>query len=242
MFPNSSDQGIFRLFCFPYAGAGPVVFRNWHERLPAQVEVIGLRYPGRESRLRETPFVSLPPLIENVFAEILPYLNQPFAFFGHSLGGLIAFELTRKLRSEQSPQPKHLFISSRRAAHLPDPFPPLHVLNNAEFVQKIQQRYNGIPDVILKDPELLELFLPILRADFSVLESYQYQPAPVLDIPISAYLGLHDPGISLQDVRDWQEHTRQQISVQAFPGDHFYLQNQRDALVQSIAKDLAAYL
>lgn len=242
MIPKPRPLAQLKLFCFPYAGAGPVVYRNWPLSLPAQVELVALRYPGRESRLREKSFTSLRPMLDNIFTEITPYLDRPFAFFGHSLGGLIAFELTRMLRSKQAPIPKHLFISSRRAAHLPDRYPPLHTLNDDDFTQMVQQRYSGIPDIIMNDPDLLELFLPILKADFSVLETYQYTPDQPLDMPVSTFVGQHDPGTSLQDIMAWQDQTLRQISVQTFPGGHFYLQNQQDNLLQAISKDLIHYL
>lgn len=238
VFPKPNPKARFRLFCFPYAGAGPVVYRSWVDSLPHHWELISLLYPGRESRLRETPFVSFRPLLGAMLVEIAPYLDRPFAFYGHSLGGLIAFGLARALRSQSAMAPIHLFISSRRAAHLPDPHPPIHGLSDAAFAEEVQQRYNNIPTVIRQDPELLALFLPILKADFSILETYQYTPGPAFDFPISAYGGLQDPTVSQEELAAWQQHTSQGFSLQMFPGDHFFIQSQREPLLQAILKEL----
>ena len=125
VFPKPNQRASFRLFCFPYAGAGSMVYSSWPDGLPDHVEVISLLYPGRESCLRVSPFISMHPMINVLVEEIIPKLDRPFAFFGHSMGGLIAFELARELRRRQCSLPTHLFISSRRAPHLPSPLTTL---------------------------------------------------------------------------------------------------------------------
>ncbi len=238
VFPKPNQHATFRLFCFPYAGAGSMVYRTWPDGLPPQVEVVSILYPGRESRLRVTPCVTMQTMILALVEEILPKLDMPFAFYGHSLGGLIAFELTRELRRRQWSQPTRLFISSRRAPQLPDPNPPISHLSGDAFAQAIQKRYNGIPKIIQQDPDLMDIFLPILRADFSIFETYQYLQEPVLDIPISAYYGLQDHTITAQDVSAWQDQTHHPLSLQAFPGDHFFIQAQRLALLETLSQAL----
>ncbi len=228
-----------RLFCFPYAGAGSLVFRTWPQALPPQVEVISLLYPGRESRLRVPPLTSLPALVSAIATEMQPWLDRPFALFGHSLGGLIAFELARELRRRQAPLPLHLFVSGRRAAHVPEALPPIAPLPDPAFIAAIQQRYNGIPKVILEDAELMELFLPVLRADFTLLETYAYQPEPAFHFPISAFVGAQDPLTRPAEAAAWQAHTHQPVALHTFPGDHFYIQPQRLPLLQSISQALA---
>ena len=240
--PKPNRTASLRLFCFPYAGAGSTVYRAWVDSLPKDVELVSWLFPGRESRLRTPPFVSIRPLIKALSAEIAPLLDKPFAFFGHSLGGLLAFELVRELRRQNSPLPVHLFISSRRAAHLPDPRSPISGLPDDEFADEIQKRYNGIPSVIQQDPELMNLFLPILKADFSVFESYEYADEPALDIPLSIYKGSQDAVITQMEVEAWQIHSSRPMSVQVFPGDHFYLQSQRSALLNSVSSVLGGYI
>jgi surfactin synthase thioesterase subunit len=239
--PKPNPQPRLRLFCFPYAGAGAGVYRTWPEGLLPQAEIVALQYPGRENRLREALYVSIQPLVRALADELLPLLNLPFAFYGHSLGGLIAFELARTLRQRQAPQPAHLFVSSRRAPHLPDPHPPLHTLEDAAFTQAVQQRYNGIPAVIRQDPELMALFLPTMKADFAILESYKYSPEPAFDFPITVYAGLQDPGLTPAELSAWRTYTTKSFSAKFFPGDHFFLQSQRLALLQAISNDLSVY-
>jgi medium-chain acyl-[acyl-carrier-protein] hydrolase len=236
VFPKPNPNASLRMFCFPYAGAGSIVYRTWPDGLPSQIEVVSILYPGRESRLRVPPFNSMKPLIDALAAEMLPLLDRPFAFYGHSLGGLIAFELARELRRCQNPLPSHLFISSRRAPHLPDPLPHIAELRNDEFALAIQQRYNGIPKAIQQDPELLDIFLPILKADFSVLETYEYIQEPAFKFGISTYIGIQDTIVTLEDITAWQAHTYLPISIQSFPGDHFFIQSQRLPVLQSLSQ------
>lgn len=238
VFPKPNPGAETRLFCFPYAGAGPVVYRAWPESLPTTVEVITIHYPGRESRFREPLFEALQPLVDALAGDIVPFLDRPYAFFGHSMGALVAFELARKLRALGARLPEHLFVSARRAPHIPERLPPIHGLDDPAFTAAVQQRYNGIPPVILEDPELLALFLPMLKADFSVIENYCYTPGAPLDFPVTTFAGLQDPGINQQELQGWQEHTTRPLNRYTFPGDHFYLQNQRSALLQALAISL----
>lgn len=238
VFPEPNAEAETRLFCFPYAGAGPVVYRAWPESLPHTVEVVTVHYPGRESRFREPLFETLQPLVDTLAGHILPTLDRPYAFFGHSMGALVAFELTRKLRALGARLPAHLFVSARRAPHIPERLPPIHTLEDAAFTAAVQQRYNGIPPVILEDAELLALFLPMLKADFSVIETYRYTPEAPFDFPITTFVGLQDPGTNQQEMDGWQAHTTRPLGRYSFPGDHFYLQNQRSALLQAVSTSL----
>ena len=125
-------QTCFRLFCFPYAGGGASIFRTWPERLPPDIEVCAIQLPGREDRFGEPTFENLSSVID-VLADVLcPYTDFPFAFFGHSLGALISFELTRRLRRQKTPCPMQLFVSGHRAPQIPDPDPPIHQLPDVE--------------------------------------------------------------------------------------------------------------
>jgi len=238
VFPKPNPQAQLRLFCLPYAGAGPIVYRVWPDHLPASVEVVSIHYPGRESRFRETPYAAMRPLVDTLVTEMLPFFDRPFAFFGHSLGSLIAFEVARRLRQTGAPLPVHLLISSRRAPHMPETLNPIHGLDDEAFTAAVVRRYNGIPPVILEDPELLALFLPVLKADFSIFETYAHTPEAPFDFPISTFVGLQDPGVSPQDMTPWQAHTTQPIASHTFPGDHFYLQSQRSLLLQALSSRL----
>ena len=134
-----------RFFCFPYAGAGASACASWADLMPPEVELCAVQLPGRETRLREKPFVRLPALVRAVRESLRPYLHKPFAFFGHSMGALVSFELTRELRRARLPGPVHLFASGHRAPHLPDPDPPIHQLPASAMVAELRRRFEPPP-------------------------------------------------------------------------------------------------
>lgn len=237
---NPDPAARLRLFAFPYAGAGTVVYRTWAAGLPKDVELNVIRLPGRESRLREQPYTQMQPLVTALVDAIQSTLDKPFAFFGHSMGGLVAFETARELRRRGLPMPLHLLISARRAPHLPDPDTLLYHLPDSVFVKEMQRRYDGIPVAILQTPELLALFVPMLKADFQVIETYTHTPEAPLDVPISAFGGTQDFVLRAGDLDGWREHTTQAFGVQKFVGKHFYLQTQQAALLAAVSKILTA--
>ncbi len=194
--PRADSNAETRLFLFPYAGGGPAVFGKWPAELSSNMEAWIAHYPGRGSRHNESPIKELDDLVGKLSQAIQPLLDKPFAFFGHSMGGLVAFELARHLRKNDLPQPITLFVSGCGAPHLPDPHPTIHTLPDAEFLNALRQ-FNGIPPELLRLPDAMELLLPTLRADFEAVESYVYNSnEPPLDCPIIAFGGLDDPRVS----------------------------------------------
>ena len=233
--PNPT--ATLRLFCFPYAGGGAPVYREWSALLP-NAEVVAIQYPGRGARMMEPPLQSLPELVEGIYHAILPYLNKPFAFFGHSLGSLVAFELTRLLRRNGQPLPKQLLVSARRAPDQPRPVERLmHTLTDAEFIEDLKS-YNGTPREILENKDLMELVLPVLRADFRINETYEYREEAPLNIPLTAFGGTADHRAGEEDMTKWQAHTASTFHVQMFDGDHFYLNHLQNELTAAIAENL----
>lgn len=239
--PKPNPQASLRLFCFPYSGASASAFYSWVNSLPPAIEVCPVELPGRGARLMEPLCAQLPPLIEATAEGLLPALDKPFALFGHSMGALVSFELARHLRRRYKIEPVHLFVSGHGAPQLPDDEPPIHALPEAEFIARVRG-LNGTPDEIWQHPELRDLLIPILRADFSVCETYQFYPDEPLRHPISALAGLDDPYVSREQMEGWREQTTGAFSVRMFPGDHFYLHADRFLLLQTIARDLSPYL
>ncbi|MBC6477559.1 MAG: thioesterase [Hormoscilla sp. GM7CHS1pb] len=240
--PNPKAQ--LRLFCFPYAGGSAGVFRSWPDSLPPTVEVCAVELPGRGTRIKDAPFTRMEPLVEAIALALLPELDKPFAFFGHSMGALVSFELARLLRRSQAGarergdrQLSHLSISGRSAPQIPDPEPPIHALPEAEFVEKLRC-YNGTPSEVLANPELMQLFLPILRADFELIETYVYKNEPAFDFPITAFGGLSDFKASREDLSAWDRHTTAAFDLRMLPGDHFFLHSNEALLLQSITRQL----
>jgi surfactin synthase thioesterase subunit len=237
LYQKCDPQAQLRLFCFPYAGGGALLFRDWHAALPASVEVYPVQLPGRGNRLRERPFTDLSGLVEAAASELLPHFDKPFAFFGHSMGAMISFELTRLLRRINGPLPCHLFVSGSRAPQLPDPNPPSYHLPEPEFLKRLQEM-NGTPAAVFDNPELRQLLLPLVRADFSICQTYVYSEEPPLDIPLTAYGGLYDKDVSIDFLELWQRQTKGPFMIRMLPGDHFFLNTASQHFLQVLSQDL----
>jgi surfactin synthase thioesterase subunit len=227
-----------RLFCLPHAGTGASQFRAWQSQVPLDVAVYGVQLPGRESRLRERSYTRLSALVAALADVMSPHLDVPFALFGHSMGAWICFELARELRRRYDAAPVHLFVSGRRAPHLPSQHSALHRLSDADFVQALVQRYGGIPEMVLRDPELLQLFLPILRADLTLVETYQYAHEPPLDCPLTVFGGANDATVGPAELAAWSDETGGPFALRMLPGDHFFVQSAREAVLCTISAHL----
>lgn len=235
-FKANPKAGV-RLICFPYAGGTAMVYRSWAQRLPAEVEVLAVQLPGRASRMQEPLHFDLPRLIEAMAPVLAPHLEAPFAFFGHSMGAMIAFELARLLRREGRAGPLRLFVSGRSAPQLNRTHAPLHDLPQPELLRELG-RLNGTPREVLEHPELMELMLPILRADFSVCDTYEYREEPPLDCPITAFGGLQDAGVPRRNLEAWREQTSGAFTLRMLPGDHFFLHSDESLLLRLLATEL----
>lgn len=240
MCPKPNPQANLRLFCFPYAGGGALSFRTWPNGLPTTIEVCAVELPGRGTRMKLAPFTRHAPLVEALAQALLPSLNKPFALFGHSMGGLVSFELARLLRRKYDLLPVHLFVSGRRAPQVPDLDPPIHALPEPAFLDELR-RYNGTPEAVLENKELMQLLLPILRADFAVLETYVYTTEPPLGCPITAFGGLQDCKVSCDHLEAWRNQTSASFSLQMLPGDHFFLNSAQALLLQSLTQHLTRW-
>ena len=239
--PPHGRQVLLRLFCFPYAGRGASIFRTWNDHMPSEVEVYPVQIPGRESRRAEPPFVRLSPLVERLVDTLSPDFDVPFAFFGHSMGALISFELARLLRKKRGPSPIQMFVSGHRAPQLPISHPPLHRLPESALLQELRQ-IKGTPEQVLENTELVQLLLPTVRADLAMCENYQYQPEDPLDCPIAAFGGLQDGMVSPDDLAAWHAQTRRPFTLNLFPGDHFFLHSARDFLLSTLFQKLLRLL
>jgi medium-chain acyl-[acyl-carrier-protein] hydrolase len=228
----------FRLFCFPYAGGGTAMFRDWARELPAEVGVYAIQLPGREARMLEPPIGELRAVLTELQPAIVPYLNVPFAFFGHSMGAVISWELARSLRSALGIAPAHLFVSGSRA--LPNAglwLTGFESLSDAELAEEMR-KLNGTPDEVLAEPDLLSLVLPGFRADLSLLGRYTYQPGEPLDCPATVFGGDRDPVVPAGDLGAWAELTTGDVQVRVMDGDHFFLLPRRADLLAAIIERL----
>lgn len=241
IYPAKNPSARLRLFCFPYAGGGATVFSTWARSLPPEVEVVAVQPPGREGRLMETPFSDLAELVAAMHRELRPHMDKPFAFFGHSNGGLMAFELARSLRRAGGPLPRHIFVGGRPAPQEELDEEIIHALPHDEFIAALR-RYAGTPEEILQNAEIMELIMPLLRADFSLGETYGYVAEPPLDVPISAYGGERDDEVPPEQIEAWREQTSSRFAFRMFPGDHFFINGDRVAVLQELSRELRGVL
>jgi medium-chain acyl-[acyl-carrier-protein] hydrolase len=239
---NSSNGGnLGRLFCLPFAGGGATAYYRWPRRILAGIEVARVHLPGRETRLREPLFTNLLSLVDTLAEELIPFIDRPFVLYGHSMGALLSFELVRELRRRHNQLPAHLFVSGYRAPQLPPPDPPFSHLPDAEFIERVRQ-YGGVPDLIAQSEELMEIFLPILRADFEMTETYVYSEDSPLECPITAFGGLSDPKVSRDRILAWGIHTSMRFNTHFFPGGHFFLQDSEPLVLGQINLQLSESL
>jgi medium-chain acyl-[acyl-carrier-protein] hydrolase len=227
---------VSQLFCFPYAGGGASIFRTWQAEIGPSVRIHPVRLRGRESRIFEPPLRSVPELAETIAAEIIPIVEGPFAFFGYSFGALLSFETARVLR-RQGVAPDRLMVAALKAPHLPLRRKPIHDLPDREFAEKIRN-FQGTPDAVLQNSELMNLLLPAIRADFTAYETYRYTAEEPLECPITAMGGARDSSMSLDELESWGEHTRGAFVTRVFPGGHFFLHASRQLVTWTIVQEL----
>lgn len=238
---NAGERAQLKLFCFPYAGGTSQIYRSWDQYLPPTVEVIAVELPGRGSRLREPAFVSLPDLVQALTTAMIPMLNGPFAFFGHSMGAIIAFELARSMRRLFDREPEVLCASGRRAPQVPSDKPHTYDLPKDEFIAELK-RIDGTPREVLEHAELMELVLPLLRADFQLIETYEYDEGPPLSCPITAYGGESDEEECGELMSMWQSQTTSDFALHLLPGDHFFLRSSQPRLLGLLSRQLKEFL
>lgn len=226
----------YRLFVFPFAGGSSSIYRSWAARFPG-IEVMAVCLPGRETRIEERPLDSMPALMQQLVPQIAPFLDRPFAFFGHSMGALMAFDLTRQLARSGLPQPDQLFLSAFHAPEHLSGRKTLHTLPDRDFLRHLIQ-YGGMPPAVLEAPELLRLMLPVMRADFSMIETFELGVFPPVSMEIISFCGSEDHAAPHQDMLGWRDHTAAAFSLTTLPGGHFFLKTAENQLLQLLATSL----
>ncbi|MFC9927915.1 thioesterase II family protein [Streptomyces sp. NPDC127190] len=230
--PRPLPDAQARLFCVPHGGGGPSSFARWIPELAPDVEVCLVHLPGRESRLREQPLDDMHLIAKRVAEEVGSLLDRPFAFLGHSMGAVIAYETAQLLPTG----PRHLFASASSAPHRLEDEPPVSHLPDQEFLAEVRRTYDGIPEVIWQDADLMRLMLPSIRADFAAYENYRWQQPEKLTCPVTVMGGDADPLAPVGSLGRWAELTSGDCRVQVFPGGHFFLNDER-ATVQRLIRE-----
>lgn len=230
-----------RLFCFHYAGAGASIFQNWIKLLPDEVELVAIQLPGREKRFHEPLISDVRQITTALTNELPPFLDKPFAFFGHSIGALIGFDLARVLRQREMRQPELLIASGRNAPQVKLEVNNVHLLPDDEFAQTVRD-YNGMPEAIAQNEELLELLLPRLRSDIAIAETYTYNSEEPLDCRIVVFYGTEDPLVNDFGLQNWKEQTNGGVELDSFSGDHFFLHSAEKSVLDKICAELKQLL
>jgi malonyl CoA-acyl carrier protein transacylase len=232
-----TSKPLFRLFCFPHAGSSASIFNSWTEKFSSKIEVCPIQLPGRANRLKEPGFTKVKPLVQTLAPLLKPYLDIPFAFFGHSMGSLLSFELTRELRRQNYPTPDHLFVGGYRAPHIPDLNLPIYKLPEPKFIQALSS-YGGIPENMLQDEFFLQTFLPTFRADFELLDTYFHTKETPLKSPIYVFGGSEDHTVGIKELSSWDEQTTANFKLKMFSGDHFFLRGVEDEIIKIIEETI----
>jgi len=229
-------SSLVRLVCFPYAGGSARIFREWHDWCRPEVEVVPIELPGRGAHSQGPLIDRMDAMVERLMPAVEPLLDKPFAIFGHSMGALIGFELSRALKAAGRRCPLHLFASGMRPPHRKGQY-QIHTLPDHQLIEALRS-LNGTPDEIMGDSSLVEFYLPLLRADLRLAETYRYAPGCPLDHPITVFSGIGDITTPINHQGDWQQHTRSGCTVRLLDGDHFFIQHHAHLLAASILKSL----
>jgi surfactin synthase thioesterase subunit len=223
-------HAALRLYCFPHSGGSPGEYVRWSDDLP-EVEVWGVQTPGHGSRLGESPFRQMRPLVDALLGEAS--FEAPFAFFGHSLGALVAYEVARTLRARGDEQPERLFLSAYPAPHLPRAGPVTHLLPDSELLAVLEAQAGALPEELRGDPALLRPLLAAFRADCEVFETYRPPDDTPLDLPFLVLGGVEDHEATA-GLGEWRRYTTGPFELRLFPGGHFYLREERPAVLRLV--------
>lgn len=230
-FVGGTSPAPVRLFCLPFAGGGASIYRTWARELPG-IDVVAVQLPGREDRYGEPAYTNLRRLTADLATAIEPMLDRPAVFFGHSMGGAIAYQLAVDLKA-RGLGPRLLILSARHAPHVPLSRPPIHTLSDEAFVGELR-KLSGTPTAVLDNRELMDFLLPILRADFELCDTHACAREAAIDVPLLLFGGVDDATAPRHALEAWREYSSGALELKMFPGGHFFLQTHQAAVLQAI--------
>jgi medium-chain acyl-[acyl-carrier-protein] hydrolase len=236
--PAGRSSDALRLFCFPCAGGSASAFHAWVKPLAGTARVCRVELPGRGKRFSEPAIECLPSLVEALRIELALMRGQPFAFFGHSMGALVAFELARELWRCDGVVPDALFVAGSPAPQLLPREESIRHLPPGELLDTLRG-YEGSPVELFQHESLVELLLPTIRADFTLCETYVYRRLPPLECPIVALCGIDDKHAPVADIEAWREQTRGRFVLHRFVGSHFFVKSAEPHVLDVMTAELS---
>lgn len=228
-----SKNARLRIFCFPYAGGSASVFNGWQDYFDNHIDLFAIQAPGRETRFNEEPIKDVVDIVNTLLEEMLPFCNVPYIFIGHSNGALTAFELARKLQTFNNFNLEHIFLSAKRAPHLLPIKPPVHNLPYEEFIKELKS-FSTIPHEVINDQEMMEVFMPMLRADFGLGERHLFNHRHKLRANATLFWGSKDKDVPEEDVLAWSDHIIGNVNGIVFNGGHFFIHNEKEKFIKEI--------
>lgn len=232
----------YRLIIFPHAGGTAQRYHKWATYFSdSPIEVVIIQYPGRAERLQQKPITSMTELIDQLYKAFQNYLDKPFLTYGHSLGGLVSYELMSKLNKSNQQIARKMIISGKRAPHLKASYQPVHKLTDSELIRVIRE-FNGTPSEILDAQDLLTLLLPCIRSDFMIDETYQHKESPQLDVALLVLGGENDPLATLEELMPWRFYVSNDFKIKVYQGDHFFHFKNEKEILSNVIKEISDIL
>lgn len=229
-----------RLFCFPYAGGSASIYHEWGGFFEENIEVVAIQPPGRTSRINEPPHQTMAALVAEIITQAAYITSTLYVFFGHSLGGQVAFELTRQLTLHGFKLPEHIITSGSRVPHIPSKNEKTYNLPHDEFIASLKV-LKGTPTQLLENDELMSFLLPLIRADFKIAESYQI-PKTEVSCPITVFSGTKDSGITAQQLMQWRDLTSKIFEMKKVDGEHLFIHSHKEEVIVLINTIISMYL
>jgi len=230
---KKNHHATIRLFCFHHSGGSASGYYPWIDHLSPHIEMITIQLPGRENRFGEPLNNNLKDIVAELSKRFVDYKDKPFILFGHSLGALMSFEFAKSIKQLYSIFPSHMIISATKAPHLPFRMKHLSQLDNQALKEHLKI-YNGIDERILEDDELLDLFLPIIKSDFSICESYHFLESKPFPCDILALSGDQDETVTPEEILAWKKYTEGKFEHLSFPGKHFFIKDHQKKILEII--------
>ena len=239
-FPKIKPNASLRLFCFPYAGGSSATYMPWSNLLPPDVELAVIQMPGRGARLAETPYQTMNELVQDLLAAFEGVRHKPFIFYGHSMGARVAYELMLKLYRFHYHLPVHFIASGSVAPFVPREEQTYH-LPDDQFIEKLAT-LNGTPKEVLANPELMQLMLPALRADFKIIDTYCNKNKLVTPTRLTVLAGDQDNEVEQEELEGWFQLFESNTGINWISGDHFFVDKNRDDTLNVVNRVIQSHI